>query len=171
MNPIRVLISISLAILVMTSPGCLKKSITNEQIEIGFQNWMDTPYQAPSNERQAVEVRVVEGVPRNLKYENFLLPEERITIESFKTYRNILKVQLVKDTPHDLWKPVGSKCARAFGMACRDASFLESTYYCELRILAVVEGEEDNFLVGNLAFSNLTERITPDVFMPSRSRK
>jgi len=171
MNPTRLILTLALIIFVSTTSGCLTKSITDEQIEESFQVWLDTPFVIAATAIQWEEIRTVEGAPRNLKYQDYLQSNERAAIEEFTTYRNILKVQLVEGTPDDIWESVGSKCARAFALACRDSSFLEQTYVCELRIMAEVEDKRDNFLVGELSFSNRLERITPDLYSPSHSNK
>ena len=143
------LILLIIAILV-TSFGCLRKTITDNRIAESVQAYLDAPAD-PANE-------------------DALTPEERAAIKDFTVFHEKIKVQLVPETEQTMWETIGKKMVRAFAMACRDSSVYETNYYCELRIEAEVEGEEDNFLVGELRFQNSSERIYADMYNPSRSR-
>jgi hypothetical protein len=145
----HVLILIMVAILV-AGFGCLRKTITDTQIEESVQAYLDAPAD-PADEHS-------------------LTPEERAAVEGFRVFHEKIKVQLVAGTEQTMWEDIGRKMVRAFAMACRDASVYETNYYCELRIEAEVEGETDNFLVGELRFQNSSERIFVDMYNPSRSR-
>ena len=171
MKAIRLVIAVFLIVLAASTGGCIQRTITDDQIDDAFQAWLDAPYEAYTDEIQGNVNRSVDGVPKNVRFRDYLTAEERATIEDdFTHYKNTVKIQLVEGTPHELWETVGAKCARAFAMACRDASSFEIQYICELRIYAEVDGSRDNFVVGELKFSNRLERITPDIYLPSRSR-
>lgn len=134
----------------VTCFGCLRKTITDTQIAENVQGYLDAPAD-PANE-------------------DALTAEERAAIEEFTVFHEKIKVQLVMETEQIMWEPIGRKMVRAFALACRASSVYETNYYCELWIEAEVEGEEDNFLVGELRFQNSSERIYADMYNPSRSR-
>ena len=134
--------------LIFIATGCLRPSITDDRISQTVQAFMDSPPD-PSNEKA-------------------LTAEERAVIESFTIYRNTIKVQLVRDTDRSFWEPVGAKMTNSFAYACRDVNFLQSSYFGELYIIAVFDEKDENFLIGKFTFNNSSERITPELYSPSR---
>jgi len=163
--------AIILIALMIAALGCIQKTITDKKIEASMQVYLDAPPEAPAGSSQAKQSRVVPGAPTHLNYEDYLSAEERATIESFQVYRNVIKVQLVLGTDKSYWETVGRKVVRAFAMACRDATFLDITYTCELRIKAKDEKGEYNTKVGDIALSNRSERIVPQLYNPTRKQR
>jgi len=137
--------------LMVLSAGCLRKTITGRQIEEKVQVFFDSSPD-PSNE-------------------NSLTVEEKGAVERFTIVRNIIRIQLVEGTDRAMWEPIGSKMARAFAMACREATMFRPSYYCELWIVAQVEGKSDSFKVADITFNNQSERILVELYSPSRQRK
>lgn len=137
-------------ILILISSGCLRTSPTNEAVIAHVQAYLDAP-----------------ADPSDV---NALTVEERAVIESFRMVHNIVKVQLVEGTDHAMWETLGKKITRTFSLACRREGYLEPSYVGQLFILAEVEGETDNFKVGEFTFLNRNDRIEWNLFNPTRSR-
>ncbi len=171
MLEIRRPLVILLIALMIAALGCIQKTITDKKIEASMQAYVDAPPEAPAGSSQAIQPRVIPGAPTHLNYEDYLTAEERATIESFEVYRNVIKVQLVQGTDKSYWETVGRKIVRAFAMACRDATYLDVTYTCELRIKAKDDEGEYNTKVGDIAFSNRSERIVPQLYNPTRKQR
>jgi hypothetical protein len=137
--------------LVVLSAGCLRKTITDRQIEEKVKAFIDSSPDASD--------------------ENSLTAEEKASVERFNIVRNTIKVQLVEGTDQAMWSPIGSKMTRAFAVACREARKFQPSYYCELWIVAQVEGKSDNFQVAEVTFNNQSERINVELYSPSRRRR
>ena len=171
MHKLHPVYAIFFIIILIATSGCIQKSITDNMIEDAMQVFIDAPLEPPNSESQAEAKREVEGAPKNLTYGDYMIAEEQAAIEKFDVYRNKIKVQLVEGTEKSYWEQIGRKIVRAFAMACRDVHVFEVQYICELRIVTEDADGSFNALVGEIAFANNSERITPDLYNPSRSNK
>jgi len=146
----RVAVFLLLGIVIITC-GCLKKSITDERVIARVNEFLAAPYN-PSDQYS-------------------LKPEERAAIKGFEVYRNEIKITLVDDTPQEMWEPVGRKVTRAFGTANREFGLLDPFFNGVLLVSWVVDGKRDNFKVGDFKMQNSSDRITPSLYLPTRSKK
>jgi len=142
----RYLVILLPAVILLSVVGCTKQTITDKAIIDNITAWMDQP-QDPSDEWT-------------------LAPEERAAVESFEVYRNTLKLQLVTETNHDIWEPIGKKFAHQFAMASRELSYHEAKYNVELYIMVTVDDETFNGKAGVIAFDNASERLIVELMNP-----
>ena len=134
----------------LLSAGCIKKDITDHRIIDDIQAFLD---QAPN--------------PSN---PDVLTADERAAIEKFDVYKNTAKVQLKEGTDQALWSPIGTKIVKVFSKSERDLSKLESSYYVELDMMAMVKDKKKNVDVGDIRLENATDRIYPTLHNPNATQ-
>jgi hypothetical protein len=132
--------------LVITSMGCVKKTITDDRVLAAVQAFVAAEPDA-TNEKS-------------------LTAEEKAAIKSVEVYKNTVKVFLGDDTPEALWEPIGRKVVKTFGQAERDAGMLEVAYNAELHMMATFQGKKQSFKVGDFRLENASDRVFPQLYNP-----
>ncbi|HDS30045.1 MAG TPA: hypothetical protein ENN67_03290 [Firmicutes bacterium] len=137
--------------LVLFSLGCVKQTLTDKQLLQEIQIFLDTPYD-PDNP-------------------DLLTPEERSYVSSYSIFHNILKVQLVDDTPQEFRKPIAAKMVKHFALTRRELGVLEQVYRLQLFVRLEVDRERSNFHIADARFENRTERVIVEEYAATRSRR